>query len=118
MGEPVGVKYGKHRYHTRSLFTDGWSWKTCGLGKKYYTRSLEGSSCVLISGFATVIGLHFFLGVGEFYFNYPAEFWAQIFIMPIGMTFMEAFSPHTLDTIFLYGFGLFVSAYLRIWFGR
>jgi phytol kinase len=36
LAEPVGVRFGRHTYSTRALFTD-----------RRYTRSLEGSACVL-----------------------------------------------------------------------
>jgi dolichol kinase len=37
LAEPVGVRFGRHKYATRSLFS-----------KRRYTRSIEGSACVLI----------------------------------------------------------------------
>jgi dolichol kinase len=44
LAEPVGVRFGRHTYTTRALFTD-----------RRYTRSLEGSACILISGFVAVL---------------------------------------------------------------
>jgi phytol kinase len=88
LAEPVGVRFGKHKYSCRSLFN-----------KRRYTRSLEGSSCVFIAGLMAVTAFH-----ASFT---PAQFIAALLIVPIGMTLAEAFSPHTWDTpyMFLVGTG-------------
>ena len=83
LAEPVGVRFGRHKYRVRALFTD-----------RAYTRSLEGSACVFLSAvFALVIlrqqmtDLQFILALG---------------IFPIAMTLAEALSPHTWDGPSLY----------------
>jgi phytol kinase len=79
LAEPVGVRFGKHKYTTRALFTD-----------RRYTRSLEGSACVLVAGLVTVTAFH------ESFT--PAQFWLALAIVPTVMTLAEAASPHTWDT--------------------
>jgi len=82
LAEPVGVRFGKYEYKTKALFTD-----------KTYVRTLEGSACVLITGFV-VIAMHYE------YFT-PLEFILAMLFIPIIMTLTEAYSPHTWDTPFL-----------------
>ena len=88
LAEPVGVRFGKHKYSCRSLFN-----------KRRYTRSLEGSSCVFMAGLFAVLVFH-----GSFS---PPQFIAALLVVPVGMTLAEAFSPHTWDTpyMFLVGTG-------------
>ena len=88
LAEPVGVRFGKHKYSCRSLFN-----------KRRYTRSLEGSACVFVAGLVAVLLFH-----ASFT---PVQFIAALLIVPIGMTLAEAFSPHTWDTpyMFLVGTG-------------
>jgi phytol kinase len=83
LAEPVGVRFGRHTYRTRALFTD-----------RTYTRSLEGSACVLLSGILAV-----FLLRGQLE---PAQFALALLVIPIAMTLAEARSPHTWDGPFLY----------------
>jgi len=83
LAEPVGVKFGKHQYLVRALFTD-----------RKYTRSIEGSLCVLFSGFLAVGILNEQLT--------STELILALIIIPISMTLAEAFSPHTWDGPFLY----------------
>lgn len=84
LAEPVGIRFGKHTYQTRALFT----------GKKY-SRSLEGSACVFITSILVI-----------YYTDYPftdLQFTIAITAIPILMTLAEAFSPHTWDSPLLYG---------------
>jgi len=83
LAEPVGVRFGRHTYRTRALFTD-----------RRYTRSLEGSACVLLSGFLAVAALRSQLDATQFIL--------ALLIIPAVMTLAEAFSPHTWDGPFLY----------------
>jgi len=83
LAEPVGVRFGRHTYRTRALFTD-----------RVYTRSLEGSACVLASGFLAV-----FLLRGQLE---GVQFPLALAIIPLAMTLAEAWSPHTWDGPFLY----------------
>lgn len=80
LAEPVGVKFGKHKYKVRALCTNG---------EVEYTRSLEGSAMVF---FASVI----ILGILHHHFVLY-EFIINMVLVPIVATLAEAFSPHTLD---------------------
>ncbi len=86
LAEPIGIRFGKHRYQTRALFT-----------KKTYTRSLEGSACVFIT---SIIAILLFWPLFE-----QAQFIAALLIIPVVMTVAEAFSPHSWDSpcLFLVG---------------
>ncbi|MGK3983839.1 hypothetical protein WME99_12425 [Sorangium sp. So ce136] len=88
LAEPVGVRWGKHKYKVRALFTD-----------KTYTRSLEGSACVF---FTAILLLLMFKDS----FTTP-QLVILLLVVPIAETLAEALSPHTWDTpfIFLMGFG-------------
>ncbi len=46
LAEPVGVRFGAHRYAVRALFTH-----------RMYTRSLEGSACILVTGLLAIVRL-------------------------------------------------------------
>ena len=83
LAEPVGVRFGKHFYRTRALFT-----------KREYTRSLEGSACVFITSIFAVWGNSFPLT--------ELQFTVAIIAIPVLMTFAEAFSPHTWDSPVMY----------------
>ena len=86
LAEPVGVRFGKHKYQTYALFS-----------KVKYERTLEGSACVFIT--SVVVILFFQSGFTS------SEFIYVIIIFPIVMTLSEAFAPHTWDTPFLFFFG-------------
>jgi len=92
LAEPVGIRFGKHKYYTRGFWKDR---------DKIYTRSYEGSACVFISGILSCLALY----------NQFAN-WIQVLLatilIPIIMTLAEAFSPHTWDTPFLMGSGCLV----------
>lgn len=83
LAEPVGVRFGRHTYRTRALFAE-----------RFYTRSLEGSACVLLSGILAV-----FLLRGQLD---DRQFALALTIIPLAMTLAEAWSPHTWDGPFLY----------------
>ena len=87
LAEPVGVRFGRHTYSTRALFTD-----------RRYVRSLEGSACVLVSGILAV-------SVMRSQFDSQAQFFLALVLVPVLMTLAEAWSPHTWDGPFLYGVG-------------
>ena len=82
LAEPVGIRFGKHEYRTRALFTE-----------KEYVRTLEGSACVLITGLI-VVAMHYE------YFTIT-QFVLSMLLVPLLMTLTEAYSPHTWDTPFL-----------------
>lgn len=83
LAEPVGIRFGKHKYKTTALFS-----------KRKYERTLEGSSCVFIASLAILFLFRSSFSSSEF-------IWALI-VLPLAMTMAEAFSPHTWDTPFLF----------------
>ena len=87
LAEPVGVRFGKHKYSTTALYHKG------KFFKRKFTRSYEGSSCVFIT---TAI-------VVAFYYNTftSTQFWITISFLPFLMTLAEAKAPHTNDGPFL-----------------
>lgn len=86
LAEPVGVRFGRHSYRVRGMFTD-----------RIYQRTLEGSACVLLAGIAVVAGYapHFT----------AVQLTAALLLLPAAMTLAEALSPHTWDTPFLLAAG-------------
>lgn len=86
LAEPVGVRFGRHKYATRALFSD-----------RKYTRSYEGSACVFFSGILACLLLKGQMST--------TELALALLIIPIAMTLAEAFSPHTWDSPFLYLIG-------------
>ncbi len=86
LAEPVGVKYGKNKYEVTALFTN-----------RVYSRSYEGSAMVLLATVFTLIGLRAL-------FTAPQLLLLLIY-MPLKMTIVEAYSPHTFDNPFLYFVG-------------
>lgn len=87
LAEPVGVRFGKHHYSCRALFSP-----------RRYTRSLEGSACVFLAGLAAVLSFR-----ASFT---PPQFIGALLVVPIGMALSEALSPHTWDTPFLFLAGM------------
>jgi len=87
LAEPVGVRFGKHKYSTTALYHKGKFFKS------KFTRSYEGSSCVFITTFIVVA------------INYKAftstQFWITFSFLPFLMTLAEAKAPHTNDGPFL-----------------
>ncbi len=79
LAEPVGVRFGRHKYKVPALFT-----------RKQYYRTIEGSSCVLITGIAAVAAYHA-------HFT-PSQFTAALILIPVLMTLAEGLSPHTWDS--------------------
>lgn len=78
LAEPVGIRFGRHKYKTYALFS-----------KKKYIRSVEGSACVFLASIIVVMVFHVSFT--------QLQFIAALISMPILMTFAEAFSPHTWD---------------------
>jgi len=86
LAEPIGVRFGKHHYQTRALFS-----------QRTYTRSLEGSACVFISAVLAIL-----LFADQFS---QLQLVIALTIIPPIMTLTEAISPHTWDSPFLYLIG-------------
>ena len=80
--EVIGVRFGKHKYKTRALFTD-----------KEYTRSFEGSACVFITAVIMITAFDYNFKTWELVLN-------TIFIPPL-VTLAEAYAPHTMDNPFI-----------------
>ena len=78
LAEPIGTRFGKHKYTTYSIFP-----------RKKYVRSLEGSLTVFITGIIVIC-------IFKHSFN-NTQFLMALATIPIAMTLTEAFSPHTLD---------------------
>ena len=89
LAEPVGIKWGKHKYQTRAIWYHG---KVCS-GE--FVRSLEGSACVFLSAMLSVFAVYSEWGN-------TTRFVIALAIVPITMTAAEAFSPHTCDTPFIF----------------
>jgi dolichol kinase len=83
LAEPVGIRFGRHKYRTKSLWYRGRFWHGD------FQRSLEGSLVVFI---VSVIVLCIY----QAQFT-SAQFIVSLCVLPILMTLAEAFSPHTND---------------------
>ncbi|WP_371223310.1 hypothetical protein [Roseovarius sp. 2305UL8-3] len=88
LAEPVGLRFGRHKYSTRAIGT-----------KKLYTRSLEGSACVFFSAVFGVLWVH----NTTYGFTSDSEFFLALVLFPVVATFAEAKSPHTWDQPFIVG---------------
>lgn len=86
LAEPVGVRFGKHHYEVRAIFSD-----------RTYRRTLEGSACVFVTAVLVTI---FFRDAFT-----TTQFVAALIALPVGLTLAEARAPHTWDTPFLFGAG-------------
>jgi len=97
LAEPVGIRFGKHRYKTGALFS-----------KKRYERSLEGSACVWLSGVIAILCY-------RAHFD-PHQLYVALVFVPLLMALVEAVSPHTWDAPLLYLAGfcplLFIIAFI------
>ncbi|MDG2084380.1 MAG: hypothetical protein P8K66_05375 [Planctomycetota bacterium] len=83
LAEPVGLKFGKHKYKTKAIWHDGKFWNG-----EYY-RSLEGSAMVFL---VTVLALLFYSAS----FTTP-QLLLALACLPLLLTLAEAVSPHTAD---------------------
>lgn len=86
LAEPIGIRFGKHKYKTIACCT-----------KKRYTRSFEGSTWVYICTLAIIAIFH-----ETFTHN---QLIISLTCYPVMITLVEAMSPHTIDAPFLYLFG-------------
>lgn len=97
LAEPVGVKFGKHKYQTKAI----WAKDKDGNGKccwGEFTRSYEGSAVVFL---ATVISI----GICYPWFDNVKQFGCSMATLPLAMTLSEAWAPHSWDNPFLTGIG-------------
>jgi dolichol kinase len=84
LAEPVGIRWGRHKYTTRAFLS----------AERRFTRSYEGSACVFITGLLAIALFHEIFTATQFI--------AALFIVPIIMTLAEAWSPHTWDTPYMF----------------
>ncbi len=94
LAEPVGVRYGRHKYAVPGLFT-----------RKRYTRSYAGSACVFVVSAAGVLLFHDA-------FTSP-QLVIAVLVIPVAMTIAEAVSPHTWDSPLLFFAGAFCVAAIK-----
>lgn len=83
LAEPVGLRFGKHRYKTKAIWYDGKFWN----GE--YHRSLEGSAMVFLVSVAVLIWF-------SASFTMP-QLMLALLLLPALLTVAEAISPHTAD---------------------
>ncbi len=83
LAEPVGLRFGKHKYRTRALWYDGKFWA----GR--FVRSIEGSATVFL---VTLLILLFYGSAFS-----PLQYLVVLAVLPLLMTLVEAISPHTGD---------------------
>lgn len=86
LAEPIGVRFGKHKYQTNALFT-----------KRKYERSLEGSACVLVTSIVVVMLFSDLFS--------PIQLFVALIAFPNIMTLAEAKAPHSWDNPFLFAIG-------------
>jgi dolichol kinase len=83
LAEPIGVRFGKHKYTCKAIFST-----------RTYTRSLEGSLWIYLVCFATVLLFR------DMFTHW--QFAITLLLLPPLTTLTEARSPHTWDTPTLY----------------
>ncbi len=83
LAEPVGIRFGKHKYRCKSLWYQGKFWH----GE--FQRSLEGSAMVFL------VSIIVLLAYGDLFTTTQLVF--SVMLLPIIMTLAEAYSPHTND---------------------
>jgi dolichol kinase len=91
--EPVGIWLGRHKYETGALCS--------GKENIKYERSYEGSACVFLSGML-------FTSMKYSVFQNSTQFWTCFWVMGPAVAYIEAVSPHTMDTPFLMCTGGFI----------
>ena len=79
LAEPIGIRFGKHKYKT----------KAC-LSNREYERSYEGSLCVFFVSTVIILSYYLYMSKNEYIFN--------VMSIPILTTLTEAFAPHTWDS--------------------
>ena len=84
LAEPIGVRFGKHRYRCYSIFP---------LIRNKYYRTLEGSATVFIGSLLVLI-------IFQGFFTNP-QFIVALITIPLTITLSEAISPHTMDQPFM-----------------
>ncbi len=83
LAEPVGVRFGRHRYRVISWVSG-----------REYVRSWEGSACVLVSSIVILLCMSSMLTT--------VQLICLLLLLPPLMTLIEAVAPHSWDAPFLY----------------
>ena len=97
LAEPIGIAFGKHKYSTNTCFS-----------KRKYTRSIEGSACVFLSGMV-------FPALQYADFETPMQLWLTMIILPFVVAYAEATAPHTMDApVLMAATGLVLYAIIHI----
>ncbi|WP_166831439.1 diacylglycerol/polyprenol kinase family protein [Thalassoroseus pseudoceratinae] len=86
LAEPVGVRFGRHRYRVMSWVSG-----------REYVRSWEGSACVLVSSVVILLCMSSLLTTTQLI--------CLLLFLPPLMTLIEAVAPHSWDAPFLYVVG-------------
>jgi phytol kinase len=86
LAEPIGIRFGKHKYETSGFFV-----------KRKYVRSVEGSACVFISSIIAVILFGYAFS--------PTQLFVALIAFPLVMTCVEAKAPHSWDNPFFFVVG-------------
>lgn len=84
LAEPIGKTVGYHKYRVTAMCT-----------RKQYTRSIQGSLMLVVSGVA-VVSVMYGLGLMSL-----TQFLVAFFVVPVPMAIAEAKSPHSWDNPFL-----------------
>jgi dolichol kinase len=79
IAEPVGIRFGKHKYITRAC-----------LSRRKYERSYEGSLCVFLVSLIIILCYYGYMAIYQYIFC--------CLTIPIITTATEAYSPHTWDS--------------------
>ena len=79
LAEPVGIRFGKHKYITRAC-----------LSRRKYERSYEGSLCVFLVSLIIILCYYGYMAIYQYIFC--------CLTIPIITTATEAYSPHTWDS--------------------
>ncbi len=82
LAEPVGVRWGRHRYRVLALFS-----------KQKHHRTWEGSAVVFICTALSIVWFRYSFS--------PHQFLLALIAVPILVTLAEAWSPHTIDQPFI-----------------
>ena len=87
LAEPIGVRFGRHKFRVPALWYDG----KCCSGN--FHRTYEGSACVYFVTLFSIFPFEKSLS--------SKQFIALVSILPPIMTLSEAWAPHTWDNPFM-----------------
>jgi len=84
LAEPVGTRWGRHKYRTSAFLSRD----------RRFTRSYEGSACVFLAGVFAILLFH-----SSFT---PVQLVVALLVVPLVSTLAEARAPHTWDTPYMF----------------